>query len=220
MSDFKKPFELFTDASSIGIGDALNQEQRPVVYVSRMLRSAKRNYTVTERECLAVVWALNKLRTYLGSLLVKVITDRVALTRLTNGKNVSSRMIRWVLKLAEHRSGTQNAITNVLLRNQVESIVGELVNCALIRDLVLSSEEQLIEEQRKDPELGHIHRYLEIPEDISFNATIRENWSRDFRLVEDLLFYAKYATSLGEMRLYIPQSLRSGIMREFFTTSP
>ncbi|GFV98118.1 transposon Tf2-9 polyprotein [Trichonephila clavipes] len=117
------------------------------------------NYTVTERECLAVVWALNKFRTYLGSLPIKVITDHAALTHLTT--------------------------------------------------------DQLIEEQKTGPELGHIYRYLENPEDSSVNAAICENWSRDFRLVEGLLFYAKYATSLGEMQVYIPKSLRNEIMREF-----
>ncbi|GFY12420.1 uncharacterized protein TNCV_1798421 [Trichonephila clavipes] len=81
-------------------------------------------------------------------------------------------------------SGTQNAVADVLPRNPVESIIEEKVNCAIIRDLVLSSREQLIEEQRKDPELGHIYRYLENPEDSSVNATICENWSRDFRLIE------------------------------------
>ncbi|GFS66658.1 retrovirus-related Pol polyprotein from transposon opus [Trichonephila clavipes] len=63
---FQKPFELFTDASSIGVGAVLNQKQRPVVFASRTLSNAERNYTVIERECLAVVWALNKFRTYLG----------------------------------------------------------------------------------------------------------------------------------------------------------
>ncbi|GFV60065.1 retrovirus-related Pol polyprotein from transposon 297 [Trichonephila clavipes] len=48
--DFKKPFKLFTDASSIGVGAVLNQEQRPVVFASRTLSAAERNYTVTERE--------------------------------------------------------------------------------------------------------------------------------------------------------------------------
>ncbi|GFV65722.1 retrovirus-related Pol polyprotein from transposon opus [Trichonephila clavipes] len=176
------------------IDAVLNQEQRPVVYASHSLSSAERNYTVTERECLAVVWALNKFRTYLGSLPVKVISDHAALTRSTNGKNLSSRMIRWFLKLAEfnieweHRSGTQNAVADVLARNPVESIVGEQVNCARIRDLVLSSSERLIEEQRKDPELDHIYRYLENPEDSSVNAAICENWSRDFRITEGLFF--------------------------------
>ncbi|GFX84866.1 uncharacterized protein TNCV_4996981 [Trichonephila clavipes] len=71
--DFKKQFELFTDASSIRIGAVLNQEQRPIVYASRTLSSAERNYTVTERECLAVIWALKKFKTYLGSLPVKKV---------------------------------------------------------------------------------------------------------------------------------------------------
>ncbi|GFW16718.1 retrovirus-related Pol polyprotein from transposon opus [Trichonephila clavipes] len=201
LPDFKKPFELFTDANSMGIGSVLNQEQRPVVYASYKLSSAERNYTETERECLAVVWALNKFRTYLGSLPVKVITDHAALTRLTNGKNVPSRMIWRVLKLSEfnikweHRP--PNAMADVLSSNPVESII-EQVNCAIIRDLVLSSREQLIEEQRKDPELGHIYRYLKYPEDSSVNATTCENWSRDFWIIEGLLFYAKYATTLGE----------------------
>ncbi|GFW63172.1 retrovirus-related Pol polyprotein from transposon 297 [Trichonephila clavipes] len=131
------------------------------------------NYTVTERECLAVVWALNKFRTYLGSLPIKVITDHVALTLLTNGKNLSKRMIRWALKLAEfnkeweHRSSTQNTVADVLSRNPIESIIVEKIHCAIIRDLVLSSRDQLIEEQRTDPELGHIYRYLENPQNIA-----------------------------------------------------
>ncbi|GFT44623.1 hypothetical protein TNCV_2808481 [Trichonephila clavipes] len=122
-------------------------------------------------------------------------------------------MIRWALKLAEfnieweHRPGTQNTIADVMSRNLIENIIGEKVNCAIIRDLVLSSRDQLIEDQRTDPELGHIYRYLENAEDSSVNATICENWSRDFRLVEGLVFYAKYATSLGEKCEYTFQNL-------------
>ncbi|GFV57524.1 hypothetical protein TNCV_3270551 [Trichonephila clavipes] len=106
-------------------------------------------------------------------------------------------MIRWVLKLAEfnleweHRPGNQNAVTDVLSRNPVESIIGEKVNCAIISDLILSSPEQLIEEERKDPELGHIYSYLENPEDSSVNATICENWSRDFRSKVDYTPFQK-----------------------------
>ncbi|GFW03423.1 hypothetical protein TNCV_1739731 [Trichonephila clavipes] len=100
-----------------------------------------------------------------------------------------------------------NAVANVLDINTIEKIIGEKVNCEIIRDFEHSSRDQLIEQQKTNPELDHIYRYLENPEDSSVNAAICQKWSRDFRLVEGLLFYAKYATSLGEMRVYITQNL-------------
>ncbi|GFT84149.1 retrovirus-related Pol polyprotein from transposon 17.6 [Trichonephila clavipes] len=85
------------------------------------------------------------------------------------------------------------------------------MDATALRALALNSREQLIREQREDPELGHIYRYLENPDDGSVNATICENWSQDFTLIDGLLFYAKYSTTLGE----IPRSLREAIMQEF-----
>ncbi|GFX25159.1 uncharacterized protein TNCV_2753341 [Trichonephila clavipes] len=55
----------------VGIGAMLSQNHRPIAFASRTLNKAERNYTVTERECLAVIWALNKFKTYFGSLPVK-----------------------------------------------------------------------------------------------------------------------------------------------------
>ncbi|GFT17043.1 hypothetical protein TNCV_4737881 [Trichonephila clavipes] len=95
-----------------------------------------------------------------------MITDHAALTWLTQGKNLSSRMIRWVLKLAEfhveweHSPETQNAVADILSRNPVESVVRDNVVCAVIRDSALSSKKQLIVEQRRDPKLGHICNVL------------------------------------------------------------
>ncbi|GFW81669.1 hypothetical protein TNCV_2883431 [Trichonephila clavipes] len=70
-------------------------------------------------------------------------------------------------------------------------------------------------EQREDPDLGHIYRYLENRDDGSVNATVCDGWSQDFKLIDGLLFYTKYSTILGELRVYIPQSLREAIMQEF-----
>ncbi|GFY07045.1 retrovirus-related Pol polyprotein from transposon 412 [Trichonephila clavipes] len=92
---------------------------------------------------------------------------------------------------------------------------GSQISCAALRALAINSREQFIKEQREDPELGHIYRYLENPDDGSVNATICESWSQDFKLINGLLFYAKYFSNLGELRVYIPGSLRKDIMKEF-----
>ncbi|GFX88640.1 retrovirus-related Pol polyprotein from transposon 17.6 [Trichonephila clavipes] len=220
LPNFSEQFNLFTDASGVGIGAVLQQNQKPIAFASRTLNKAERNYTVTERECLAVIWALNKFKTYFG-LPVKVITDHAALTKLTNGKNLSSRMIRWALKLSEfnieweHRPGVQNVVADLLSRNPVDSVEGSQILCAALRALAINSREQFIKEQREDPELGHIYRYLENPDDGSVNATVCESWSQDFKLINGLLFNAKYFSNLGELRVYIPGSLRKDIIKEF-----
>ncbi|GFV76715.1 retrovirus-related Pol polyprotein from transposon 17.6 [Trichonephila clavipes] len=164
LPNFSEQYKLFTDASGVGIGAVLQQNQKPIAFASRTLNKAERNYTVTERECWAVIWALNKFKNYFGPLPVKVITDHVALTKLTNGKNLSSRMIRWALKLSEfnieweHRPGVQNVVADFLSRNPVDSVDESQISCAALRALAINSREQFIREQREDPELGHIYR--------------------------------------------------------------
>ncbi|GFV82364.1 retrovirus-related Pol polyprotein from transposon opus [Trichonephila clavipes] len=138
LPNFTQQFNLFTDASGVGIGAVLNQNHRPIAFASRILNKAERNYTVTKRECLAVIWQLNKFKTYSGSLPVKVITDHAALTKLTNGKNLSSPMITWALKLFEinikweHRPGVQNVAADVLSRNRVGNMDGSQISCAAL----------------------------------------------------------------------------------------
>ncbi|GFX23088.1 retrovirus-related Pol polyprotein from transposon opus [Trichonephila clavipes] len=152
---------------------------------------------------------------------VMVITDHAALTKLTNEKNLSSRIIRWALKLSEfnieweHRLGVLNVVADVLTRNPVGNTDGSQISCAALRALALNSREQLIREQMEDPELEHTYRYLENPDDSSVNATVCEGWSQNLKLIDGLLFYAKYFITLGELRVYIPKSLREAIMQEF-----
>ncbi|GFT31114.1 retrovirus-related Pol polyprotein from transposon 297 [Trichonephila clavipes] len=150
LPNFQEQFNLFTDASGVGIGAVLNHSHRLIAFTTRTLNKAKRKYTVTERECLTLIWAFNKFKTYFGSLPVKVITDHAALTKLTNGKNLSCRMIRWALKLSEfniegeHRPGVQNVVVDVLSRNPIGNMDGSQISCAALRVLALNSREQLI----------------------------------------------------------------------------
>jgi hypothetical protein len=67
--DFKVPFILTTDASTVGLGAVLSQVQkgieRPVSFASRQLNKAERAYSVSELETLAVVWVTKYYRCYL-----------------------------------------------------------------------------------------------------------------------------------------------------------
>src|SRR5439155_10977600 len=69
-SDFTKTFTIYTDALGIGLGTVLSQEQdgkeHVISYASRILNNAEKNYTVTDQECLAVVWAIKHFQHYLG----------------------------------------------------------------------------------------------------------------------------------------------------------
>ncbi|GFX74076.1 retrovirus-related Pol polyprotein from transposon 17.6 [Trichonephila clavipes] len=185
LPNFQEQFNLFTDASGVRIGAVLNQNHRPIAFASGTLNKAERNYTVTERECLAVIWALNEFRTYFGVLPVKVITNDVVLKKTHEWKNLSSRMIRWALKLTEfkieweHQPGTQNVVADVLSRNPVDNVEGSQISYAALRALALNSREHLIREQREDPELGHIYRYLENQDDDSVKTSRLAKEDRD-----------------------------------------
>ena len=72
----------------------------PISYASRQLISAKRNYTTTEREGLAMVYAVKKFRHYLANKFV-FYTDHQALLYLVNKPCQTGRIVRWFLILLE-----------------------------------------------------------------------------------------------------------------------
>ena len=72
-----------------------------VYYASKTLNEAQRNYTTTEKELLAVVYALNKFRAYSVGSNIIVFTDHSTLKYLLTKQNAKARLIRWVLLLQE-----------------------------------------------------------------------------------------------------------------------
>ncbi|KAL2230537.1 UNVERIFIED_CONTAM: Retrovirus-related Pol polyprotein from transposon [Sesamum indicum] len=103
--DWNHPFEIMCDASNHAIGAVLGQKigKDPYViyYASRMLDSAQSNYTTTEKELLAIVFALEKFRHYLLGTKVVVYSDHAALRYLLSKKEAKPRLIRWILLLQE-----------------------------------------------------------------------------------------------------------------------
>ena len=73
----------------------------PIAYASRKLSFAERNYTTTEREGLAMVYALQKFRNYLLGEHFKMFTDHSTLQHLVNNPVFGGRICRWFLLFQE-----------------------------------------------------------------------------------------------------------------------
>ena len=101
--NWKLPFEVLGNASDLAIGAVLEQreERKPYVvyYVNKTLNEAQRNYTTTEKELLAVVYALDKFRAYLVGSNIIIFTDHSTLKYLLTKQNAKARLIIWVLLL-------------------------------------------------------------------------------------------------------------------------
>nr|GEY07263.1 DNA-directed DNA polymerase [Tanacetum cinerariifolium] len=99
------PFELMCDASDFIISAVLGQRPekhfRPIHYASKTMTKAESNYTTTEKEMLAVVYALEKFRSYLIMNKSIVYTDHLALKYLFAKKDSKARLLRWVILLQE-----------------------------------------------------------------------------------------------------------------------
>lgn len=97
-ADETKPYIIKTDASNYAIGAVLVQgkgeQEHPIEYASRLLNQAERNYTTTEREALAIVWAINKFRGYIEGTQTTVCTDHQALKWLMSLKSPTGRLAR------------------------------------------------------------------------------------------------------------------------------
>ena len=103
LPDLNKPFILRTDASDIGMAAVLMQETAgnkfPVAYASKKLSSSQRNYSVIERECLAIVWAIQKYEPYLYGTEFVIETDHQPLKCVQKSKVANGRIMRWALAL-------------------------------------------------------------------------------------------------------------------------
>ncbi len=105
--DWSKPFTLQTDASDVGIGAVLEQQDdddrsHPVAYISRAVTKAEAKWTVHEREALAIVWACEQLRPYLAhaQFTIKVETDHSNLRYMFNATS-PPRLARWGVRMSE-----------------------------------------------------------------------------------------------------------------------
>ncbi|KAH9716757.1 hypothetical protein KPL71_021569 [Citrus sinensis] len=131
------PFELICDASDYAVGAVLGQRvdriPHVIYYASMTFNDAQLNYSTTEKEMLAVVFVLEKFRSYLISCKIIVFTDHAALKYLLTKKDAKTRLIRWVLLLQEFdlefrdKKGTENVVAYHLSRLHFDTITEPLI---------------------------------------------------------------------------------------------
>uniref|UniRef100_A0A0A9Z8Q1 RNA-directed DNA polymerase n=2 Tax=Lygus hesperus TaxID=30085 RepID=A0A0A9Z8Q1_LYGHE len=216
--NFDLPFTLQTDASQHGIGSALVQfqdgQERVITYSSRTLTAAERNYSVTEKECLAVIYGIEKNRQYLEGSEFTVITDHSCLKWLLELKDPIGRLARWTLRLqpykykVEYRKGKLNSVADALSRIPAQANITSVTS----RSEISSSNIPVPAVSNTTDEWYERKMYK-----VKTNPDNHPEWKID----GDHLYYYRKSFLKGELeepsedwKLVVPWKLRSQVLTE------
>jgi hypothetical protein len=185
--NIKKPFDVYCNASGMGIGGILMQDGCAIAYASRQLRRHEEHYPTYDLELLAVVHALKVWRHYLLGNLVDIYTDHKSLKYLFTQPDLNMRQQRWLELIKDYElevhydPGKANVVADALShKHRCNHLTiqphtsycdleepslrvlphGRLNNIALIPSI----KEDVVAAQRTDIGMGHIHRRLELGE--------------------------------------------------------
>ncbi|UYV71905.1 hypothetical protein LAZ67_9001013 [Cordylochernes scorpioides] len=210
--DDDAPTELHTDASGYGIGAVLAQKQgsgeKVIAYASRTLLRAEQNYSTTERECLAIIWAIGKFRPYLFGRHFRVVTDHHSLCWLTNLKDPADRLARSALRLQEYdvsivyKTGRMHQDADCLSRNPLKH-TEENFNDDIPTLFLLSNTGR---EQENDPCIAEIIRNISQP-----SLTKQDD---KFKIVKGILYRKNYDPTGQSLLLVVPRYLRMEILSD------
>ncbi|WJZ94281.1 hypothetical protein VitviT2T_013155 [Vitis vinifera] len=168
------------DVSDFAIRVVLGQREdgKPYViyYASKTLNEAQRNYTTTEKELLAVVFALDKFRAYLVGSFIIVFTDHSALKYLLTKQDAKARLIRWILLLQEFdlQIRDKKGVENVVADHFSRLAIAHNSHVLPINDDFPEESLMLLE---KTPWYAHIANYLvtvEVPNQIIRKCVLEE----------------------------------------------
>ena len=125
LPNFSKTFEVECDASNVGIGGVLLQENRPIAYFSEKLSGPPLNYPTYDKELYALVRCLKTWQHYLWPKEFVIHSDHAALSYLKSQTNLSRRRASWVEFLEtfpyviRHKKGKENVVADALSRRYI-----------------------------------------------------------------------------------------------------
>lgn len=159
--DFSQIFHLTTDASNYAIGAVLSQgpigQDKPIAYASRTLNDHEINYSVIEKELLAVVWATKYFRPYLYGRKFNIFTDHKPLEWLSSIKEPNSKLTRWREKLEDYnfnikyKKGCQNVVADGLSRIEININETEPISEQIDLSLENDNQSMIVE-----PDIDHL----------------------------------------------------------------
>lgn len=237
--DSSRPFYISADASDYALGSVLSQRDeeenlRPVEFYSRKFLPAEQNYTVYDKELLAIVESFKVWRHFLlySPHRVEVKSDHNNLKYFATARLYKPRHARWAEELSQydfiisHVSGVENSVADALSRDpKLMSTCSPQCEMVLLKDSVFRIAALGSNDPEQEPaESGAQDGVHDWPEDIA-KYMVSGEWDCSthslkkykpfmgkFKIMGDKLYYL---TPLGWPRAYVPFSQRSEIMARF-----
>lgn len=211
--NFKKEFQVYTDASGCGLGAVIEQEGRPIAFASRTLTTSERNYSTIQKECLAVVYATKQFCHYLLGRHFTLYTDHNSLQWLS-AQCTEGMLCCWSLALQEfdfsikYCQGLSNLNADALSRRPTNEARGEQ-ECMVTMIKRGMSVEEVRQEQRRDPVISQVidalHQTIKHPQTLRWEdptlKRLAQIWSQ--LVMTDGALYRRIAVPNQEYKLYL-----------------
>jgi len=216
----KAETKIQCDASGVGLGAVLLQDDMPVMYASRKLTDTEQRYSQLEKEFLAVLFACQRFRIFILGINVTIETDNKPIVSFFDKKidSLPIRIQRWMLHLQpyqfkiKHISGKQNVLADMMSRNPDENTLSSVAEndkslvCLILKDIPIN-ESTIIKETEKDGNLQILRKAIEGPWKNECEIERYKPWKEELSIAENGIIM------VGN-RILIPSVLQKPILEQ------